>query len=140
MNNQNIIKFLVGKKGIIGYEMIQYIHDEEITRLYNKGYFNPNEYENYMNRTISYDTMMQRHANRMNDDYYYYYVEDWYYEGYLEPDLWEDYDYIFNGFYYEGDISYDTYIIALENVLQTINYNIIHNNQFYPEEPEESEE
>ena len=130
MNNQNIIKYLVSNKSVIGYWWKQHEEqrqqDEEITNLYKKGYFNPNEYNSYMARTLSYSTMMDRFARRMNNMYYYNYVESYYASGYLEVDYWDIYDYIFNGFYYEGSVSYDNYINVLESVLIVINYNILH--------------
>lgn len=125
MNNQNIIKYLCSNKNS-KFSFIQtFLHDQEITNYYNKGYFDPYEYDDYMNRVISYNTMMSRYASRMNYEYYYDYVSGKYGEGYLEDNRWEYYERVFDGFYYEGTISYDRYIEVLEQTLKRINYNIL---------------
>jgi len=144
MNNQNILKFITPSRKPIFYFYIkqqeQEQQDREITQLYNKGYFNPWEYVDYLNRRISYQTMMNRHASRMNDDYYYYYVEEMYNDGYLEYSYFEDYVLYYDAFDY-GFISYDTYIRELERALKRINYNILNGgvDEDYPDEPEEED-
>ena len=152
MNNQNIIKFLGKNSFINGYWYKineQRIQDEEITNLYNRGYFTPQEYNDYMNRQRSYQYMINLYSGRMNDEYYYNYVSGKYGEGYLNEHDWQFYLYCFNAFYYEGILDYDSYIVALELTLTTINYNIIHQDENsggdsggggggdYPDEPEE---
>lgn len=154
MDNQNIIKFLGKKSFITGYWYKlneQRIQDEEITDLYNRGYFTPQEYYAYMNRQRSYQYMINLFSRRMNDDYYYFYVEDKYAEGYLDEEDWQFYLYCFDAFFYEGTLDYDSYIVVLELTLRTINNNIIHQEENsggggddggggggdYPDEPEE---
>lgn len=150
MNNQEIIKYIKTKKAVAIYKYKeQEIQDTEIRNLYNKGYFNPQEYAQYTLRQLTYQTMINRFSSRMNDDYYYYYVDDFYAEGYLSYDDFEFYLWAFNEFYYAGTMDYDLYIQALELTLQTINYNILHGGggsggddpePDYPDYPEEPEE
>lgn len=131
MNNQYILKFIISAKASKGYyvkkkkeeEEEQERRDNEITNLYNRGYFNPPEYNNYMARRLDYQYMINLFSGRMNNMYYYNYVEQKYLQGYMTNTEFEDYEFIFDGFYYVGDISYDFYIRALESALQIINSN-----------------
>lgn len=132
MNNQYIIKFIIASKSAKGFiikkqkeeEEERRRQDAEILNLYNKGYFNPPEYQEYTERDLTYQDMIDLFSDRMNDMYYYNYVDRKYYnEGKLTDEQFEDYEYFFNGFYYEGDIGYDDYIRALELTLQIINSN-----------------
>lgn len=143
MNNNFIIKYILSSKVptikyYIDKKHEEEMQDEEIYFYYVRGYFNPFDYEKYINRTYTYQQMMQLMADRMNDNYYYGYVEDMYNDGWLSVDDWENYDFAY--FLFDiGEVGYDWYIdggsytyddytfrwMGLESLLQIINYNIL---------------
>lgn len=123
MNNQHILKFIVAAKASKGYFIKQKKEEAEIKNLYNRGYFNPPEYNDYIARNVDYKYMIDLFAERMNDMYYFNYVEQQYLLGYMRDSDFDDYEMEFIMFYYDGEISYDFYIRKLEIALRKINSN-----------------
>lgn len=144
MNNQHIIIYLNNLKAppvVVGKKKKDQ-QDEEVRYYYDLGYFNPFDYEKYLNHTWSYEHIMQVMADRMNDNYYHDYIFEMYGEGYIAYYDFLYYEVVYYA-YEDGDIGYDEYIHGywqykedeeeyvwrngLEYWLQLINYNILRN-------------
>ena len=69
----------------------EYPHKKEVWEMfYYYQYLNPIEVNNYQNGSLSYEQLMQRMANRIND-YFYDYMEDAIANEWISIDLYDDY-------------------------------------------------